>query len=148
MQNAMAGGRKGQDSHSPSRKWKREIGITAGQGYILGLEAKSKDAEKTASDFVRRAIDAANEESERGIDISGIVSKARQAVYAEQSKMAAVADIQSKTEILKTSMFKTDLSAMSATMKGVIENRIYIGDRETAHVLAPFISEEMAFQGR
>jgi len=148
VQNAMAGGRKGQDSHSPSRKWKREIGITAGQGYILGLEAKSKDAEKTASDFVRRAIDAANEESERGIDISGIVSKARQAVYAEQSKMAAVADIQSKTEILKTSMFKADLSAMSATMKGVIENRIYIGDRETAHVLAPFISEEMAFQGR
>ena len=148
VQNAMAGARKGQDSHSPSRKWKREIGITAGQGYILGLEAKSKDAEKTASDFVRRAIDAANEESERGIDISGIVSKARQAVYAEQSKMAAVADIQSKTEILKTSMFKTDLSAMSVTMKGVIENRIYIGDRETAHVLAPFISEEMAFQGR
>lgn len=148
VQSAMAGGRKGQDSHSPSRKWKREIGITAGQGYILGLEAKSKDAEKTATDFVRRAIDAANEESERGIDISGIVSKARQAVYAEQSKMAAVADIQSKTEILKTSMFKADLSAMSATMKGVIENRIYIGDRETAHVLAPFISEEMAFQGR
>lgn len=148
VQSAMAGGRKGQDSHSPSRKWKREIGITAGQGYILGLEAKSKDAEKTATDFVRRAIDAANEESERGIDISSIVSKARQAVYAEQSKMAAVADIQSKTEILKTSMFKTDLSAMSATMKGVIENRIYIGDRETAHVLAPFISEEMAFQGR
>lgn len=148
VQSAIAGGRKGQDSHSPSRKWKREIGVTAGQGYILGLEAKSKDAEKTASDFVRRAIDAANEESERGIDISGIVSKARQAVYAEQSKMAAVADIQSKTEILKTSMFKTDLSAMSARMKGVIENRIYIGDRETAHVLTPFISEEMAFQGR
>lgn len=148
VQSAIAGGRKGQDSHSPSRKWKREIGVTAGQGYILGLEAKSKDAEKTASDFVRRAIDAANEESERGIDISGIVSKARQAVYAEQSKMAAVADIQSKTEILKTSMFKTDLSAISARMKGVIENRIYIGDRETAHVLTPFISEEMAFQGR
>lgn len=127
---------------SPSRKFAK-VAKFIPDGISKGI----KDNKGVVSDSIE---DLSNEmmSSFSNINLSNDFDAIKSAIYAEQAKMGLIVDAQAKTEILKTSLSKIDLSSMTATVKAVIDNHVYIGDRETAHVLAPLISEEMAFQGR
>ena len=130
------------DIHSPSRKT-RDIF----KNVMLGAEKGMADE---AGSILKQTDDIANGIMSKlsNIDISDMLNTIRSAIYAEQSKMGVVVDAQAKSEILKTSLSKVDLSSMTATLKGIIENHIVIDGRETAVVLAPLVSEEIAFRGR
>ncbi|MCR0266146.1 phage tail tape measure protein [[Clostridium] innocuum] len=134
--------KKSLEIKSPSHKF-ADLSKFIPSGVAKGVRDNISIAEQSVEELSERMISSFDSDK-----INDMVSKAQAAVYGEQAKMEFVARTQGTTEILRTSMLKTDFSSIKATLKGVIENRIYIGDRETAHVLAPFISEEMAFQGR
>lgn len=134
--------KKSLEIKSPSHKF-ADLSKFIPSGVAKGVRDNISIAEQSVEELSERMISSFDSDK-----INDMVSKAQAAVYGEQAKMEFVARTQGTTEILRTSMLKTDFSSIKATLKGVIENRIYIGDRETAHLLTPFISEEMAFQGR
>lgn len=134
--------KKSFDIHSPSRKTRQIF-----KNVMLGAELSMDEGNKI---LLNKTDNVAKDVMEKmnGINLSNAFDTIKSAIYAEQEKMGLIVDAQAKTEIFKTSLSKIDLSSMTATVKAVIDNHVYIGDRETAHVLAPLISEEMAFQGR
>lgn len=67
VRNAMAAAKKEQDSHSPSRKWRKEIGNMSGEGYVLGVEDKEKEAIQAGKNLVRSTIEAAKKEQSSNV---------------------------------------------------------------------------------
>lgn len=127
---------------SPSRKF-ADVAKFIPQGISKGI----KDNRSVVIDSIDNlSNDMVSSFSK--INLSNAIDTIKSAIYAEQSKMSVVVDAQAKSEILKTSLSKVDLSSMTATLKGIIENHIVIDGRETAVVLAPLVSEEIAFRGR
>jgi hypothetical protein len=56
-----------QDSASPSKIWIHEIGEMSGEGYIVGISNKTKEAAKAARNFVKDSIQAASKEAKSDI---------------------------------------------------------------------------------
>lgn len=57
VSNAISGGKKRQNSHSPSRVWDEEVGQMSGAGYVIGLQKSEKSVNKAAAHMVGGAID-------------------------------------------------------------------------------------------
>ena len=68
VKTAVDAARRAQESHSPSRLWKREIGMMAGEGLALGYIAKQKRVNQAARDLVKGAW----EEAEKAQPVKGI----------------------------------------------------------------------------
>lgn len=134
--------KKSLEIKSPSHKF-ADLSKFIPSGVAKGVRDNISVAEQSVEELSERMVSSFDSDK-----INDMIAKAQAAVYGEQAKMEFVARTQGTTEILKTSMLKADFSSVKATLKAVIDNHVHIGDRETAHVLAPFISEEMAFQGR
>lgn len=124
---------------SPSRAFK-DISKFIPEGVAKGVEENADVAENSIEELSERMINSFDLKK-----IDAMVFKARAAINAEQSKMEGVAKAQGGSELMKADMLRADNSQLIARLEGIIENKIFIGDRETAHVLAPFISEEIAF---
>lgn len=56
-----------QDSASPSKIWIHEIGEMSGEGYIVGISNKTKEAAKAARNFVKDSIQAASKEAKSDV---------------------------------------------------------------------------------
>ena len=134
--------KKSLEIKSPSHKF-ADLSKFIPSGVAKGVRDNISVAEQSVEELSERMVSSF--ESDK---INDMIAKAQAAVYGEQAKMEFVARTQGTTEILRTSMLKADFSSVKATLKAVIDNHVHIGDRETAHVLAPLVSEEMAFQGR
>ncbi len=134
--------KKSLEIKSPSHKF-ADLSKFIPSGVAKGVRDNISVAEQSVEELSERMVSSFDSDK-----INDMIAKAQAAVYGEQAKMEFVARTQGTTEILKTSMLKADFSSVKATLKAVIDNHVHIGDRETAHVLAPLISEEMAFQGR
>lgn len=63
VSNAISGGKKRQNSHSPSRVWDEEVGQMSGAGYVVGLQKSEKSVNKAAARMVGGAIDTVKDMS-------------------------------------------------------------------------------------
>lgn len=65
VRSAINAAKKEQNSHSPSRVWRDEVGEMSSEGYIEGIKRKTKDAQKTARKFIKSAINSAKSANEK-----------------------------------------------------------------------------------
>lgn len=86
VQNIINSARRTQDSNSPSKVWRDQVGKSAGEGYVSGLASMIKPAVATAKSLVDEAMGAAAAEQKKngltaalgtyGANISGSVANA------------------------------------------------------------------------
>lgn len=131
--------RKMFDEHSPSKVFKKIFGYTL-EGGENGLDAEApklyKQADTVASTFTERM--------QAGVSADGLVSKMRSAVSAGQSMLRSkfTADVNHNVELM------SDDNERKYKLKGDIHTSINIDGRETAVALTPYVSEELAWEGR
>ena len=64
---AVNAAKKAQDSASPAKVWIHEVGEMSGEGYIVGISNKTKEAAKAARNFVKDSIQAASKEAKSDV---------------------------------------------------------------------------------
>lgn len=92
VRNAIAAAKKAQESQSPSRIWREEIGSMAGEGYVVGLASMIRPAMKEAQTLVKDSISAASKEVGRSASDFGSLGSSLMAgaSYAAGSVSAPV----------------------------------------------------------
>ena len=127
------------DEHSPSRVFKKIFKYTL-EGGESGLDEEApklyKQADDVASTFTKRM--------QSGVSADGLVSKMRAAVSAGR---AFVAQKLTANVIHEVDLHNDD-NNKKYTLKGDVITHIDIDGREFAVTTAPYISEELAWEGR
>lgn len=127
------------DEHSPSKVFKRIFAYTL-EGGENGLDAEApklyKQAESISSAFTKRM--------QAGISTDGLVSKMKAAVLAGR---AFVAQKLTANVVHEVDLHNDD-NDKKFTITGDVITHISIDGREFAVVTAPFLSEELAWEGK
>lgn len=126
---------------SPSRKF-AEVSKYIPEGIKKGIEDNSGVAVDSIESLSNDMVGAFE-----GVDMSSAFETVKQAIYAEQMKMAAVVDTQAKIEIMRTSVFGRNENNGEETNDAkpiIIENHLYLDGRELTTELEPFISNQLA----
>lgn len=127
------------DEHSPSRVFKKIFKYTV-DGGINGMDEEApklyKQADDVASTFTKRM--------QAGISADGLVSKMKAAVSAGRAFVAQklTANVVHEVEL------HNDDNDKKYFFKGDIVSNISIDGREFAVVTAPYMSEELAWEGK
>ena len=104
---AVNAAKKAQDSASPAKVWIHEVGEMSGEGYIVGISNKTKEAAKAARNFVKDSIQAASKEAKSDvIDFPGFgqnlrssMSMAAGSVYSPTAMGGAYGQGQQQTPV-------------------------------------------------
>lgn len=127
------------DEHSPSRVFKKIFKYTV-DGGIDGMDEEApklyKQADDVASTFTKRM--------QAGISADGLVSKMKAAVSAGRSFVAQklTANVVHEVEL------HNDDNDKKYFFKGDVVTHLNIDGREFAVVTAPYMSEELAWEGK
>lgn len=127
------------DEHSPSKVFKKifKYTIEGGEGGVEGEAPKLyKQADKVASTFTKRM--------QAGISADGLVSKMKAAVSAGR---AFVAQKLTANVVHEVDLHNDD-NNKKYVLKGDVVTHVNVDGRETAVLLTPYISEELAWEDR
>ena len=127
------------DIHSPSRVFRKIFKQTI-EGGELGAEDEAKKLYKTGDEisatFTKRM--------QAGVSADGLISKMRSAVSAGKAFVAS----KLTATVLHDINLNDEQNNKKFILKGDIINHIDIDGRETAVILTPYISEELAWEDR
>lgn len=153
---AMAGQQTAQDSHSPAKETIK-LGKDNAEGYALGIEKNAKEAAAAAKDMVTDTMDAISDQSEKPsflekfnlskLDVSAMVQKMKAAVAAESSRMSASLSASGNYEVVRDSRYSSETDSSVSGGKYVAEIHVDLEGREVARATAPFMGEQLAWEG-
>lgn len=129
---------RGFDEHSPSRVFKKIFGYTM-EGGKIGLEDEAqnlyKKGESIGAKFTKKMKDS--------LSMEGLIARMREGVEAGKELLTNTLT----SRMLHDVDLKIDDSNRKVYMKGDIYTTVEIDGREAGVALAPYVSEEMAWQG-
>ena len=153
---AMAGQQTAQDSHSPAKETIK-LGKDNAEGYALGIEKNAKEAAAAAKDMVTDTIGAISDQSGKysfldkfglsKLDVSGMVQKMKAAVAAESYRMSASLSASGNYAALRDSSYNSGTDSAAPQAKYVAEIHVDLEGREVARATAPFMGEQLAWEG-
>lgn len=153
---AMAGQQTAQDSHSPAKETIK-LGKDNAEGYALGIEKNAKEATAAAKDMVTDTIGAISDQSGKysfldkfglsKLDVSGMVQKMKAAVAAESYRMSASLSASGNYAALRDSSYNSGTDSAAPQGKYVAEIHVDLEGREVARATAPFMGEQLAWEG-
>ena len=153
---AMAGQQTAQDSHSPAKETIK-LGKDNAEGYALGIEKNAKEAAAAAKDMVTDTIGAISDQSGKysfldkfglsKLDVSGMVQKMKAAVAAESYRMSASLSASGNYEVVRDSRYGSETDSSVSGGKYVAEIHVDLEGREVARATAPFMGEQLAWEG-
>ena len=153
---AMAGQQTAQDSHSPAKETIK-LGKDNAEGYALGIEKNAKEAAAAAKDMVTDTIGAISDQSGKysfldkfglsKLDVSGMVQKMKAAVAAESYRMSASLSASGNYEVVRDSRYGSETDSNVSDGKYVAEIHVDLEGREVARATAPFMGEQLAWEG-
>lgn len=153
---AMAGQQTAQDSHSPAKETIK-LGKDNAEGYALGIEKNAKESAAAAKDMVTDTIGAISDQSKKysfldkfglsKLDVSGMVQKMKAAVAAESSRMSASLSASGNYEVVRDSRYGSETDSSVSGGKYVAEIHVDLEGREVARATAPFMGEQLAWEG-
>lgn len=153
---AMAGQQTAQDSHSPAKETIK-LGKDNAEGYALGIEKNAKEAAAAAKDMVTDTIGAISDQSGKysfldkfglsKLDVSGMVQKMKAAVAAESYRMSASLSASGNYEVVRDSRYGNETDSSVSGGKYVAEIHVDLEGREVARATAPFMGEQLAWEG-
>ena len=153
---AMAGQQTAQDSHSPAKETIK-LGKDNAEGYALGIEKNAKEAAAAAKDMVTDTIGAISDQSGKysfldkfglsKLDVSGMVQKMKAAVAAESYRMSASLSTSGNYEVVRDSRYGSETDSNVSDGKYVAEIHVDLEGREVARATAPFMGEQLAWEG-
>lgn len=153
---AMAGQQTAQDSHSPAKETIK-LGKDNAEGYALGIEKNAKEAAAAAKDMVTDTIGAISDQSGKysfldkfglsKLDVSGMIQKMKAAVAAESYRMSASLSASGNYAALRDSSYNSGTDSAAPQGKYVAEIHVDLEGREVARATAPFMGEQLAWEG-
>ena len=153
---AMAGQQTAQDSHSPAKETIK-LGKDNAEGYALGIEKNAKEAAAAAKDMVTDTIGAISDQSGKysfldkfglsKLDVSGMVQKMKAAVAAESYRTSASLSASGNYEVVRDSRYSSETDSSVSGGKYVAEIHVDLEGREVARATAPFMGEQLAWEG-
>lgn len=153
---AMAGQQTAQDSHSPAKETIK-LGKDNAEGYALGIEKNAKEAAAAAKDMVTDTIGAISDQSGKysfldkfglsKLDVSGMVQKMKAAVAAESYRMSASLSASGNYAAPRDSSYNSGTDSAAPQGKYVAEIHVDLEGREVARATAPFMGEQLAWEG-
>ena len=153
---AMAGQQTAQDSHSPAKETIK-LGKDNAEGYALGIEKNAKEAAAAAKDMVTDTIGIISDQSRKysfldkfglsKLDVSGMVQKMKAAVAAESSRMSTSLSASGNYAALRDSRYNSETDSNVSDGKYVAEIHVDLEGREVARATAPFMGEQLAWEG-
>ena len=153
---AMAGQQTAQDSHSPAKETIK-LGKDNAEGYALGIEKNAKEAAAAAKDMVTDTIGVISDQSRKysfldkfglsKLDVSGMVQKMKAAVAAESSRMSTSLSASGNYAALRDSRYNSETDSNVSDGKYVAEIHVDLEGREVARATAPFMGEQLAWEG-
>lgn len=153
---AMAGQQTAQDSHSPAKETIK-LGKDNAEGYALGIEKNAKEAAAAAKDMVTDTIGAISDQSRKysfldkfglsKLDVSGMVQKMKAAVATESYRMSASLSASGNYAALRDSSYNSGTDSAAPQGKYVAEIHVDLEGREVARATAPFMGEQLAWEG-
>ena len=153
---AMAGQQTAQDSHSPAKETIK-LGKDNAEGYALGIEKNAKEAAAAAKDMVTDTIGAISDQSGKysfldkfglsKLDVSGMVQKMKAAVATESYRMSASLSASGNYAALRDSSYNSGTDSAAPQGKYVAEIHVDLEGREVARATAPFMGEQLAWEG-
>ena len=153
---AMAGQQTAQDSHSPAKETIK-LGKDNAEGYALGIEKNAKEAAAAAKDMVTDTIGAISDQSGKysfldkfglsKLDVSGMVQKMKAAVATESYRMSASLSASGNYEVVRDSRYGSETDSNVSDGKYVAEIHVDLEGREVARATAPFMGEQLAWEG-
>lgn len=153
---AMAGQQTAQDSHSPAKETIK-LGKDNAEGYALGIEKNAKEAAAAAKDMVTDTIGAISDQSGKysfldkfglsKLDVSGMVQKMKAAVAAESYRMSDSLSASGNYAALRDSSYNSGTDSAAPQGKYVAEIHVDLEGREVARATAPFMGEQLAWEG-
>lgn len=153
---AMAGQQTAQDSHSPAKETIK-LGKDNAEGYAIGIENNAKEAAAAAKDMVTDTIGAISDQSGKysfldkfglsKLDVSGMVQKMKAAVAAESYRMSASLSTSGNYEVVRDSRYGSETDSNVSDGKYVAEIHVDLEGREVARATAPFMGEQLAWEG-
>lgn len=153
---AMAGQQTAQDSHSPAKETIK-LGKDNAEGYALGIEKNAKEAAAAAKGMVTDTIGAISDQSGKysfldkfglsKLDVSGMVQKMKAAVAAESYRMSASLSASGNYAALRDSSYNSGTDSAAPQGKYVAEIHVDLEGREVARATAPFMGEQLAWEG-
>ena len=153
---AMAGQQTAQDSHSPAKETIK-LGKDNAEGYALGIEKNAKESAAAAKDMVTDTIGAISDQSGKysfldkfglsKLDVSGMVQKMKAAVATESYRMSASLSASGNYAALRDSSYNSGTDSAAPQGKYVAEIHVDLEGREVARATAPFMGEQLAWEG-
>lgn len=153
---ALAGQQTAQDSHSPAKETIK-LGKDNAEGYALGIEKNAKEAAAAAKDMVTDTIGAISDQSGKysfldkfglsKLDVSGMVQKMKAAVATESYRMSASLSASGNYAALRDSSYNSGTDSAAPQGKYVAEIHVDLEGREVARATAPFMGEQLAWEG-
>lgn len=153
---AMAGQQTAQDSHSPAKETIK-LGKDNAEGYALGIEKNAKESAAAAKDMVTDTIGAISDQSGKysfldkfglsKLDVSGMVQKMKAAVAAESYRTSASLSASGNYEVVRDSRYSSETDSSVSGGKYVAEIHVDLEGREVARATAPFMGEQLAWEG-
>lgn len=139
---AMNAGKRAQNSHSPSRKWRDELGMMAGAGYAIGLDNSTSMVEKSAKGLMETALNEAEKYKKMSIP-----SIALDPIKAVAMSTASGARMQSTAQRFSNAGNNVSFpDKLEIVDKSQNETTLVLQNREVlAKWIAPAVSRELAF---
>lgn len=128
---------------SPSKVTKRIFGYVM-QGAEAGMEEEEPNLLKQTAGIANSVI-----EKFRGtrLDVSAMVQKMKAAVAAESSRMSASFAAPGSHMVLRESQYSVQTESNPASGRYVAELHVDLEGREVARATAPFMGEQLAWEG-
>lgn len=131
------------DIHSPSRKTRKIF-----RQVMEGAEEGFEDEEpKLLNQTAGIADDILKRFQLSKLDVSGMVQKMKAAVAAESYRMSASLSASGNYEVVRDSRYGSETDSSVSDGKYVAEIHVDLEGREVARATAPFMGEQLAWEG-
>ena len=131
------------DIHSPSRKTRKIF-----RQVMEGAEGGFEDEEpKLLNQTAGIADDILKRFQLSKLDVSGMVQKMKAAVAAESYRMSASLSASGNYEVVRDSRYGSETDSSVSDGKYVAEIHVDLEGREVARATAPFMGEQLAWEG-
>lgn len=131
------------DIHSPSRKTRKIF-----RQVLEGAEGGFEDEEpKLLNQTAGIADDILKRFQLSKLDVSGMVQKMKAAVAAESYRMSASLSASGNYEVVRDSRYGSETDSNVSDGKYVAEIHVDLEGREVARATAPFMGEQLAWEG-
>lgn len=153
VMSALSGQKEAQNSNSPAKET-IELGKDNADGYALGLDKNAQKAISSAEKMVSETIAA---ESKQGdflrdfwsskIDVSAMVHKMKAAIAAESGRLSSSISAPASYAVVRDSTHLAQTESGKPSGRYVAHVQVNLDGREAARGIAPFMGEQLAWEG-